>query len=149
MLVNDAAAYLFDLRFPVLTERHLAGGRLDIYEEVMEVNVAHDALLIEAKIYDTSAKGKKAIFSRLSQPYGYATSIESSFHPTENFLIVYRLGGSKLVLPREDVRIGDHFFRIVHVDLTPPACSGSRSPKPTIIDLDSIVEEILEEHCAS
>jgi hypothetical protein len=144
-LVNDAAAYLFDLGFPVLTERHLAGGRLDIYEEVLGINVASDALLVEAKVYTSTATGKKAVYSGLAQMYGYATAIESSFHPTENFLLIYRIDGPKLVLPREEVRIGDYYFRLVHVDLAPPANSGSRSPKPVTVDLDGIVEKVLDE----
>lgn len=141
-LVDDAAAYLFDMGFGVLTERHLAGGRLDIYEETLGVEVARNALLIEAKIYKSASDGKAALKKGLSQIYGYASSIESSFHPTENFLFLFRLEGPKLVLPREPVQIGEYFFRIIHVDLAASEISGSRSPKPIIVDAEQIVKEI-------
>lgn len=149
VLVDDAAAYLFDLGFPVLTERHLASGRLDIYQEVLGINVASDALLVEAKVYTSAATGKKAVYSGIAQLYGYATAIESSFHPTENFLLVYRLGGPKLVLPREAIPMGDYYVRLVHVDLEPPTQSGSRSPKPVTLDLDGIIEQVLDKQAAA
>ena len=130
--------------FAVLTERHLAGGRLDIYEETLGVEASRDALLIEAKIYKSVASGKAALKTGLSQIYSYASSIESSFHPTENFLFIFRLSGPKLVLPRELVRIGDYFFRIVHIDLAPSSVSGSKSPKPIIINVESIIGKIVK-----
>ena len=144
-LVDDAAAYLFDIGFGVLTERHLAGGRLDVYEETLGVEAARDALLIEAKIYESVSQGKAALKAGLSQIYGYASSIESSFHPTENFLFLFRLSGPKLVLPRAPVRIGEYFFRIVHVDLAPSSSSGSRSPKPVLVEVDNIIGQIMNQ----
>lgn len=143
-LVDDAAAYLFDMGFGVLTERHLAGGRLDIYEETLGVEAARDSLLIEAKIYKSVSSGKTALKKGLSQIYGYASSIESSFHPTENFLLLFRLSGPKLVLPREPIKIGEYYFRLVHVDLAPSDVSGSRSPKPVLIEIDNIIEQIMK-----
>jgi len=142
-LVDDAAAYLFDMGFGVLTERHLAGGRLDIYEETLGVEMSRDALLIEAKIYKSVAGGKAALKAGLSQIYGYASSIESSFHPTENFLLLFRLSGPKLILPREPVKVGEYFFRIVHVDLAPSSDSGSKSPKPISIEVENIIGQIM------
>jgi hypothetical protein len=144
-LVDDAAAYLFDIGFGVLTERHLAGGRLDIYEETLSIEAARDALLIEAKIYKSVSSGKAALKAGLSQIYGYASSIESSFHPTENFLLLFRLSGPKLVLPREPVKIGEYFFRIVHVDLAPSSVSGYRSPKPVLIEVENIIGQIMKQ----
>lgn len=144
-LVDDAAAYLFDMGFGVLTEHHLADGRLDIYEDTLGVEAARDALLIEAKIYKSVSNGKAALKTGLSQIYGYASSIESSFHPTENFLFLFRLSGPKLVLPREPVKMGEYFFRIVHVDLAPSSVSGSRSPKPVLIEVDNIIGQIMKQ----
>jgi len=144
-LVDDAAAYLFDMGFGVLTERHLAGGRLDIYEETLGVEAARDALLIEAKIYKTASSGRAALKKGLSQIYGYASSIESCFHPTENFLLLYRVSGPKLILPREPVSIGEYFFKVVHVDLAPSNISGYRSPEPILIDVENIVEKIMKQ----
>jgi hypothetical protein len=142
-LVDDAAAYLFDMGFGVLTERHLAGGRLDIYEETLGVEAARDALLIEAKIYTSATNGETAFKKGLSQIYGYASSIESSFHPTENYLLLFRLDGPKLVLPRKPVTMGEYSFMIVHVDLAPSEISGSRSPKPKIINVEKIIDQIM------
>jgi hypothetical protein len=144
-LMDDAAAYLFDKGFGVITERHLASGRLDIYEEIMGVEVARDALLIETKIYEKPSDGKTALKNGLSQLYGYATSIESSFHPTENFLLIYRLSGPKLIFPREAIEMGEYTIKIIHIDLSPPEESGSRSPKPITIDIKKIVPEVLSE----
>ena len=131
--------------FGVLTERHLAGGRLDIYEETLGVEAARDALLIEAKIYKSVSSGKTALKSGLSQIYGYASSIESSFHPTENFLFMFRLSGSKLVLPRGPIKMGEYFFRIVHMDLAPSSISGSRSPYPEVVDVENIISQVMRQ----
>ena len=141
-LVDDAASYLFDAGFSVLTERHLSANRLDIYEETLGVESSRDALLIEAKIYKSTSEGKNALKTGLSQIYTYASSIESSFHRTENFLLIFRLSGAKLILPRESVMMGEYSFRIVHIDLAPPEVSGSRSPKPVLINLDDIISQI-------
>jgi hypothetical protein len=143
-LVDDAAAYLFDMGFGVLTERHLAGGRLDIYEETLGVKSSRDSLLIEAKIYKSASSGKISLKKGLSQIYGYASSIESSFHPTENFLLLFRLSGPKLVLPRNSITIGEYYFRLIHVDLAPSDVSGSRSPIPVPIDIDDIIKKTMK-----
>jgi hypothetical protein len=61
-----------------------------------------------------------------------------------NFLLIYRLNGPKLVLPREAVPIGDYYVKLVHIDLASPAESGSRSPKPVTVDLEGIVAKVLD-----
>jgi hypothetical protein len=141
-LVVDAASYLFDLGFNVITERQLGAGRLDIVEETLGLGVGRDALLIEAKIYKSVQGARAALKQGLAQLYGYATTIESSFRATENFLLVYRLGGPKVVLPRDDVVIGDYTFRVVHVDLATAKESGSRSRPPAPIDVAEIISAV-------
>jgi len=138
ILRDDAAAYLFDLGFPVLTEVAFPPGRLDLYEGIMGADVSRDALLLEAKVYKDEAEARKAIRDGLRQLYTYAAKIAQTRGTTENYLLVFRLDGPPIALPYNEVRIGDRLIRIVIVDLTGPERFGHRAPQPFIISEEDL-----------
>ncbi len=141
-LVDDAACFLFRLGFNVLTERIVGSGRLDVYEEVLGVGVSRDALLIEAKIYDSQASAKKAVIDGLAQLHDYAARMEAGFRTTENYLLLYRLSGPKLVLPKEGITVGDYLHQFAYVDIATSAESGSRTKRLLELTAEQLREAV-------
>jgi hypothetical protein len=110
-LVADAAGYLFDQGLDVWTEVTLGAQRMDLAS-----GPGPGAFVVEGKIYRTPSKGKKAVFDGLKQLNSYVTTLQPTLSAIEGFLLVYRLEGRKLELPRWVLRNSRRFW-LIHVDL--------------------------------
>lgn len=142
LLVDDAAAFLFEEGFPVLTERVLAKGqRLDI-----SAGDHAYALLIEAKIYRSPSAALNAISKGIIELHSYCSTIDSSFEcPTENFLFLFRLEGTRIAPPSESFDYGNKRFTIVHIDLAKSEERSSKERTLRAISLDDILRKIEEQ----
>jgi hypothetical protein len=134
-LVAEAAGYLFDQGLDVWTEVTIGAQRLDLVGKP-----GPGAFVVEAKIYRNPSKGKDAVRTGLNQLWSYATTLEPTLSTIEGFLLVYRLGGRKLVLPPWVVKNGRR-FAIVHVELGKAKDTGHNAPPampvaPTDIGVD-------------
>jgi len=127
VLVEDAAAFLFDQGLLVLTEVSLGVSRLDI------LGISRGRpLLVEAKVYADASSARKAVKGGLAQLQDYASRLSAGWQPTENCLLVFRLGGPRVEI-QGDLRFGTHEVRIELIDLTDAAAGGSRSKAPLVI----------------
>ncbi len=119
-LTRDAAVFLFDHGFEVLTEQSEGTHRYDIIG---------DQLLVEAKIYDGRRRGLAAVAEGLSQIHQYANTLADGGVHVEPVLLVFRLGGPRAT-PVLEYKIGNLPVTIAHVDLGTSVDSGSNSPPP-------------------
>lgn len=131
-LTSDAATFLFSQGFDVLTEVTLGSHRLDIVS-------FGDALLIEAKVYRTVAQAKDAASKGLDQLEDYVGRFVASGIRTDNFLLIFRLGGERVSFPASPLEIGAHVVRIVEVDLATSAESGRNAKTPIYLSLEEIL----------
>jgi hypothetical protein len=135
VLAADAAAYLFDRGFNVVTELTLGVSRFDVFGFGKE-----RPLLLEAKIY-RRGNPKRVLLQGVRQLQDYASRLEAGMATSENWLILFRLGGRKLD-PPGSVTIGQRTFRIVQVDLSTAAESGRRATGAIPIAADEIVSAL-------
>lgn len=135
ILTADAAAYLFDLGFNVVTELTLDTVRLDALAAM-----GSETLLIEAKVYKDSNR-KAKVFDGLGQLLEYAGKLSTGLVTTTNFLLVFRIAGTRLDLPEGPFELNGRTVEIVHVDLAAAEDSGSRGERPTQLTVEAIGEE--------
>jgi hypothetical protein len=133
-LTLDAAAFLYAMGLDVLTEVSVGVNRLDLVS-------FQQALLIEAKRYGQGG-GKRVVLNGVRQLLDYASRFRERGVITDNFLLVYRLGGTRVELPTDPVQIGGHTVRFTHVDLAPASESGSKAPRVMSIAADDIIEAV-------
>lgn len=136
-LASDAAAYLFDQGFTVLTEVRLDPVRLDIL-----VPDSGETLLIEAKIFRSPAQGKRAAIEGLAQLLDYHARLRAGIGETFDYLLIFRIDGGSLALPEEPVLIHGRKLEIVFVDLAGPEVSGSNARAPEAITISEIVASL-------
>lgn len=139
LLTADAAKFLFAEGFDVLTEVSLDAVRLDLVS-------FGDALLIEAKRYGldrhrTESAARRIVYDGARQLHDYSSRFRHRDLETDNFLLVFRLGGVRLDLPRE-VAVANTRLRFQLVDLAPAAESGSNSPRVVVVTPEEIAEEV-------
>jgi predicted secreted protein len=120
LLARDAAVFLFDQGFEVITEQSMGSHRYDIIGE---------PLLVEAKTYDGSRRGLVAVVDGLAQIHQYANTLADEGVQVDPVLLVFRLGGPRAT-PVSEYKIGNLRVTIAHVDLGTSADSGSNSPPP-------------------
>jgi hypothetical protein len=126
VLAQDAALFLFDQGFEVVTEQSMGSHRPDIIA---------GPLLIEAKVYDGNRTGLTAVTDGLAQIHQYANGQADRGKSLDPVLLVFRLGGP-LATPVKEYKIGNLWVTIAHVDLGASHESGCRSapPEPDITD---------------
>lgn len=134
-LTADAARFLFAEGFDVLTEVSLGAVRLDLVS-------FGDAILIEAKRYGptenaTERAARKVVYDGAKQLHDYAGRCRGRDLETDNFLLIFRLGGVRLDLPRE-LAVGNTRLHFQLVDLAPAAESGSKSPAVVVVTAEDI-----------
>ena len=135
-LAEDAASFLFSEGHDVLTEVSLGVVRPDIVSFTT-------ALLVDAKVYRTPARAKSSVVNGIVQVLDYASDFAGFGMSTDNYLLVYRLGGARVGLPREPLRIGAHTVRIEHVDLAPSQDRGSRAKLDRVLNAGELRELVL------
>ena len=131
-LVADAATYLFDQGFEVLTEVPIGVGRLD----AVTVDT-HEVLLLEAKIYGHGSTGRAAVKPGLAQLMDYARRSKESPGDIIPTLLVFRLSETPIEVPSV-VKVGDYSFLIVHIDLASSAESGRRAPPANVLTAEQV-----------
>lgn len=119
-LTRDAAVFLFDQGFEVLTEQAMGTHRYDIIGE---------PLLVEAKVYGNKRPGLAAIVDGLAQIHQYANTLADEGVQADPVLLIFRLGGPRAT-PVAEYKIGNLRVTIAHVDLGTSADSGRNSPPP-------------------
>ena len=119
-LTRDAAVFLFDQGFEVLTEQSMGAHRYDIIGA---------QLLVEAKIYDGKRKGLAALADGLMQIHQYANALADDGVQVDPVLLVFRLAGPRAT-PVSEYKIGNLRVTIAHVDLGTSVDSGSKAPPP-------------------
>jgi hypothetical protein len=136
MLTLDAAAYLFDQGFEAVAVEVRSGPlRQDV---VARIRAAIDPpLLVEGKVYKKSPI--KAVVDGLRQLHGYASALRSGEAPfAELVLVIYRLAGPTLNLPRYYEMANDLRVWLITVDLGPSEESGSRAGATVDVTTDDI-----------
>ena len=136
-LASDAAAYLFDQGFTVLTELRLDPIRLDIL-----VPDSGETLLIEAKVFRSPAQGREATIDGLAQLLDYHAKLRAGIGETFDYLLIFRIGGDPLALPEEPIEVHGRKMEIVFVDLAGAEVSGSSANAPKAITIPEIVEAL-------
>lgn len=105
-----------------------------------------DAILVEAKRYGLNADAteyaaRKVVYDGARQLHDYAARCRGRNLETDNFLLVFRLGGVRLELPRE-LAIGNTRLQFQLVDLAPAAESGSKNPTLVVVTAEEIETEL-------
>lgn len=131
-LVADAADFLFGHGLDVLTRLSLGVSEFDLVEYR-----ATSPLLVEAKQY-RDASGQKNIIQGVWQLHDYATRLRGARVETENFLLVYRLGGPRYAFPPEAVTLAGIEVSFILVDLAPAEVSGRKAPAPVSLDVKAL-----------
>jgi len=133
-LTRHLALYLFDQGIPVTTRQRLGVHELDI------VDLVRGSVVVEAKVYAAEhqpAQIKRIVLRGISQLHAYINGLDAALGIREGYLVIYRLGGRLLDLPRQ---LNTPRFTIVPVliDVGLSEESGSRQPPPVILGEDEI-----------
>jgi hypothetical protein len=138
-LAEEAALFMFDQGFEVLTEQSLGQHRYDI---------VGSALVVEAKIYDEgSSSAVKVVTAGLKQVHQYTCTLRGEGVAVEPVLLLFRLGGGYLE-PLPEYEIAGLTVSVTKVDLGLSESSGSRAmappPQVTQEDVDKAMAEELQ-----
>jgi hypothetical protein len=120
VLTQDAALFMFDQGFEVMTEQSIGSHRYDL---------KGDTILVEAKVYDARRPALAAMVQGLNQLHQYANALSDEGSQLEPVLLLFRLGGP-LGTRVEEYRHGNLRVAIAHVDLGESVDSGRKSPPP-------------------
>jgi len=132
-LTRDAAVFLFDQGFEVLTEQSMGTHRYDIIG---------GQLLVEAKIYDGKRRGLAAMVDGLKQIHQYANALADDGVQVDPVLLVFRLGGPRAT-PVAEYKIGNLRVTIAHVDLGASDESGSKARAPVPVITEEAITAVL------
>jgi hypothetical protein len=135
-LTRDAATFLFDAGFDVLTEQSLGQHRYDVIGK---------ELIVEAKIYKEGRSSFKAVVEGLQQIHSYVTALSNEGLSLEPILLVFRIDGPVADLPREHT-VGTLNVAIVQVDLGSSSESGSKARAPIVVTPDAIAGRLYTAH---
>jgi hypothetical protein len=136
-LRDEFARYLFDQGLDPLSEMHVGGGlRADIVDLA-----ARPSFFVEAKRYSDSSDLTPTFIARaIAQGLDNAASLYAESQPSEAFIVIFRLGGSRAVLPDEPIVIEGISFYLRLVDIAPAETSGSRNrDNPRTFDIDQVI----------
>ena len=94
-------------------------------------------IFVEVKVYrNSNARG--IILNGFFQIHSYLNNIGDRYPIREAFYIIYRLGGPLYDLPKQ-VSYNNFTITTFIIDLAKSKVSGSRQPKPVVIDLEDIL----------
>lgn len=120
VLTQDAAVFMFDQGFEVLTEQPIGSHRYDI---------KCDKILVEAKVYAAGRSALAALVQGLNQLHQYANDRAHEEGRLDPVLLLFRLGGRSGTCV-ETYQHGNLRVTIAHVDLGLSTDSGSKASPP-------------------
>lgn len=135
-LTVDLARYLFDNGIMVLYR-----ARFGIHEVDLVDPAARSPIFVEAKVYIGAKNTKKELIDGISQIHSYLNNLESKYTIREAYYVILRLDGPIYDLPE---KISFQRFTVIPIviDMAESIISGSRQPKPVIINISEIVKAV-------
>ncbi len=124
-LTQEFARFLFDQGMNPLVDTRIAGLRPDILEPHLEAPI-----YVEAKQYG-DANPRVIVTHAVRQVWDTWGRLANTYHLPEAFLVVFRIGGPRVLLPESVVDHGRRLY-LVLVDIGPATESGSRQKSAAI-----------------
>lgn len=132
LLTLELAKYLFDNDITMLYRSKFGKHELDLFDPSLT-----SPIFVEVKVYRDS-NARRIILNGFFQIHSYLNNIGDRYPVREAFYIIYRLGGPLYDLPKQ-VSYNNFTITTFIIDLAESKVSGSRQPKPVVIDLEDIL----------
>lgn len=141
-LRDDLALYLFDQGLNPISEARLGErSRADIFDPD-----PRSSFYLEAKQYDKGTSPIAALRAAFTQALDTAAALAGSGHEAEEaFIVVFRLGGSRLALPREPIPFDGLKWHLRLINIAPPEEDASKNREaPRHVSPEELLELLVE-----
>lgn len=146
VLRDELALYLFDQGLNPITEAALgAHSRADIFE-----GAATSSFYLEAKQYSDGASLPAALRGAFRQALDTAANLAGSgYEAEEAFIVIYRRGGPRAILPTEPIEFDGlrWYFRLINIAPASEDASQNKHP-PVPYDAGELLDMLTAERAA-